>query len=322
MKKNSLVSIAMCTYNGSRFIKEQLDSILDQTYDNLEIVIVDDNSKDNTVEIINEYIQKDKRIKLFENTYNLGFVKNFEKAISLCVGDYIALADQDDIWKTNKLEIFLNEIKTNILIYSDSIVIDENSNISNKEFIRSNANLVKGKCNKSFIFSNCVSGNTLMFKKEIIPYIIPIPLSVSFHDIWIAFVASTIGTITYTEESYTYYRRYNEQVTKHVEKNYTSLFDKFRKKEHYWLNFAQNIVNYCLAFKSVKNLDKETIDILNTLIEHYSNYQKGFFSYKIYKCLKKYKDELFKIKKIKARNRYLFRFSSRNNLLKILFYSI
>ncbi len=208
------------------------------------------------------------------------------------------------------------------MIYSDSIVIDENSNILNKEFIRPDANLVKGKCNKAFIFSNCVSGNTLMFKKEIIPYIIPIPSTVSFHDIWISFVASTIGTITYTEKSYTYYRRYSNQVTKHIERIDTSIFDKFKRKESHWLNFSKNIVNHCLAFKSVKNLDNETIYILNNLIEHYSNYKNGFFNFKMYNILKIYRKELFKIKEVKSKSRYLFRFSSKNNLLKILFYSI
>lgn len=320
--ENSLISIAMCTYNGSRFVKEQLDSILNQTYNNFELIIVDDMSKDDTINIINKYVQKDKRIKFFQNEKNLGFVKNFEKAISFCLGEYIALADQDDIWKKDKLEVFLQEIKDNILIYSDAIVIDENSKNLNKEFIRPEANLVNGKCNKSFIFSNCVSGNTLMFKKELIPYILPIPDTISFHDIWIAFVASTIGTITYTEKSYIYYRRYNEQVTKHIEKNYNSIFDKFKKKENHWLNFARNVVNYCSAFKSIKDLDDETIYILNTLIEHYSNYKEGFFSYKTYICLRKYKKELFTIKKGESRNRYLFRFSSKNNLLKVLFYSI
>jgi glycosyltransferase involved in cell wall biosynthesis len=108
-----MISIAMCTYNGERFIKEQLDSILNQTYKNFELIITDDDSSDKTITIIKEYIKQDKRIKLYQNNSNLGFIKNFEKAISLCSGDYIVLADQDDIWKVNKLEIFLEQIKDN-----------------------------------------------------------------------------------------------------------------------------------------------------------------------------------------------------------------
>ncbi|MDX4036584.1 glycosyltransferase family 2 protein, partial [Aliarcobacter skirrowii] len=277
MKSSKLVSIAMCTYNGSRFIKEQLDSILNQTYKNIELVIVDDGSKDNTIDIINQYVQKDNRIKVFQNEKNLGFVKNFEKAITLCKGDFIALADQDDIWKQNKIEVFLHDIKDNILIYSDAIVIDKNSEILDKEFIRSSSNLVRGKCNKAFIFENCVSGNTLMFKKELVQYILPIPKKIRFHDIWIAFVSSTVGTITYTQESLTFYRRYDEQITKHIEKDYSSLFDRFRKKEELYLEHAKIIVDYCLEFRTVENLDEETVNLLDTIIEHYLNYKIGYF---------------------------------------------
>lgn len=322
MNKEPLVSIAMCSYNGEIFIKEQLNSILDQTYKNIELIIVDDCSKDETIKIIEEYLKKDNRIKLYKNEINLGFVKNFEKAISLCTGDYIALADQDDIWKKNKLEVFVSEIKDNMLIYSDAILIDKESKETGKQLIRPEGNLVSGKCNKAFIYYNCVSGNTLMFKKELVKHILPIPEKITFHDIWIAFIASTIGEITFTKESYTYYRRYSEQVTRNVQKNYKSITDRLNKKENSYLLHAQNVLNYCTTFKSVDNLDKEIIEILNIIIEHYSNYKKGFFNFEIYKCLKKYKNELFAIKRVETRSRYLKRYSSKNNLLKLFLYSI
>ena len=168
---DKLISIAMCTYNGERFVKEQIDSIIAQSYTKFELIVVDDCSKDNTINIIKDYQSKDDRIKLFQNENNLGFVKNFEKAISLCSGDYIALADQDDIWKKDKIEVFIKNIGDNLLIYSDAILIDQYSKEIGKELIRPNGNLVEGKCNKAFIFYNCVSGNTLMFKKELIKYI-------------------------------------------------------------------------------------------------------------------------------------------------------
>ena len=98
LEKNELISIAMTSYNGEKYIREQLDSILTQTYGNFELIICDDRSKDSTVEIIKDYCIKDSRIKLYVNEKNLGFKKNFEKAISLCKGEYIALSDQDDIY--------------------------------------------------------------------------------------------------------------------------------------------------------------------------------------------------------------------------------
>src|ERR1700748_3070750 len=98
MSKQPLVSVAMCTYNGEKYIRQQLDSILNQTWRNLEIVIVDDGSSDDTFAIISEYAEKDSRIKCFKNEVNLGFNKNFEHAVELTTGDYIAISDQDDIW--------------------------------------------------------------------------------------------------------------------------------------------------------------------------------------------------------------------------------
>ena len=102
-----LVSVALCTYNGAAYLPEQLETIINQSYVNLEIVISDDGSTDNTTRIIKEFQQKDHRIKFFQNETNLGYNKNFEKVFSLCLGDYIAIADQDDIWEVNKIECMM-----------------------------------------------------------------------------------------------------------------------------------------------------------------------------------------------------------------------
>ena len=105
-----MISIALTTYNGEKFLKEQLDSILNQTYSDYELVVCDDCSTDSTRQILKEYEKKDKRINVFLNNNNLGFKNNFEKAISLCTGEYIALSDQDDIWDEKKLEILLKKV--------------------------------------------------------------------------------------------------------------------------------------------------------------------------------------------------------------------
>ena len=92
-----MISIAMATYNGELFIREQLDSILTQTLSDWELIVCDDGSTDNTLSILQEYANNDSRIKIYQNETNLGFKRNFEKAIGLCSGEYIALCDQDDI---------------------------------------------------------------------------------------------------------------------------------------------------------------------------------------------------------------------------------
>ncbi len=115
-KYTPLVSVAMCTYNGERFLAQQLDSIINQTYTNIEIVICDDGSTDKTIQMIQEYQKKFATIKLYQNKTNLGFVQNFAKAISLTTGDYVATSDQDDIWLKNKIEIL--EVNLRIKCYN------------------------------------------------------------------------------------------------------------------------------------------------------------------------------------------------------------
>lgn len=300
----NLISIAMCTYNGEKYLREQLDSLLRQTHTNIEIIVVDDGSNDFTIEILNDYQIRDNRIKVFQNEHNLGFVQNFSKAISLCSGDYIALADQDDIWKLNKLEKFIAEIGDNILIYSDAILMDEYGSPLNQHLIRPENNLISGSPNKAFFFSNCVSGNTLMFKKDLLPYLLPIP-NVSYHDIWIAFVASSIGTINFTEEPLTYYRRHDEQITVHPTKikNIRYLKNRLNLKKEEKLNIArlksQDFLAYYNFASSIN--DTETAKLLKLLLEHFGHYQNIFINFKLKKITMKYADELFAIAHPKKR---------------------
>jgi len=305
---DKLISIAMCTYNGEKYIQEQLDSILNQTYTNLEIIITDDRSSDNTLEIIKEYQEKDARIKLYDNEKNLGFLKNFDKAISLCTGDYIALSDQDDIWKHNKLEYFVQKIEDNILIYSDAIIIDKDSNEVGVELIRPKHDMCSGPCNKAFLLNNFISGNTIMFKKELVQHILPIPEQMSYHDIWIGYVASTYGNITYTEEAMTYYRKYEEQVTHQGDIIPTNIFKRLEYKKQLKIKEANRRAKELEAFLSLTILkDEDTINILKLLLEHYKNFEKIYFNYKLYKILHRYTEELFCSIRESKRSRRAFR---------------
>ena len=108
------ISVALCTYNGETFIDQQINSILNQTLKVDEIVVCDDISKDNTIKIIQEYSLKFPDIfKIYINESNIGSVKNFEKAISLCTGEIIFLSDQDDVWELNKVFIFKDYFENN-----------------------------------------------------------------------------------------------------------------------------------------------------------------------------------------------------------------
>jgi glycosyltransferase involved in cell wall biosynthesis len=212
LEKKPKVSIVLCTYNGSKYLKEQLKSIINQSYKNFEIIISDDKSVDNTCEIINSMLnQAEIDYSLYINTEQLGFYRNFEKGISLASGEFIALCDQDDIWNEKKIEILISEIGDNAMIYSDSIFIDD-SGVPKGNSMSDIVNMVDGRNHKKLVFHNSVSAHAMLFKKELIPLILPFP-DLPFHDWWIAFVAMSKGGIKYIDQKLVNYRVHQNNAT-------------------------------------------------------------------------------------------------------------
>lgn len=208
MLTENKVSIAMATYNGSKFLNQQLDSIINLTYKCTELIIVDDCSSDNTIEIINSYIDKYHWIKLYQNVINIGAVKSFEKAINLCSGDYIALSDQDDVWFPNKLQTLLDNIEENLLIHSDAVLVDEHMNIVANSYFST----IKNKKLSGFtdyLLMNNVTGCTMLFSRKLFELAMPIPEGFYIHDHYLAIVASFHGTIKLLDEPLVYYRQHD-----------------------------------------------------------------------------------------------------------------
>ncbi|SFB80921.1 glycosyltransferase [Kaistella jeonii] len=154
-------SVALCTYNGETYIREQLDSILKQTISVQEIIICDDHSTDQTFTIIEKYRENHPGLfKIFMNKKNLGYVKNFEKAISLCSGDLIFLSDQDDVWYENKVEkvekSFLENKNINVLCHNVNLLGDEFKTEKNYWHLR---NFTTNKSNSEILEMVFLSGN-------------------------------------------------------------------------------------------------------------------------------------------------------------------
>lgn len=116
------VSVVMCTYNGEKYLKEQIDSILNQTYPIHELIIQDDRSTDRTVDIVKACQQQDKRVKLYINDVPAGFNYNFSSAFTKATGEYIASSDQDDIWRPDKIEVLVGHIDNNSLLFHNSLL--------------------------------------------------------------------------------------------------------------------------------------------------------------------------------------------------------
>lgn len=278
-----LISIAMATYNGEKYLREQLDSILNQTYKNIEIIICDDNSSDDTVKIINEYKNVDTRISLYINQENKGYVKNFEQAISLCSGDYIALCDQDDIWLPEKLEILLNEIDSNSVIHSDAQLIDGNGNKIADSWT-DYYNKAKESNFMYYIFGeNNITGCTCMIRKEIIDILLPFPNEFKFHDMWIALIGYGNGGIKYLDRQLMQYRLHADNVigANKINKIKTDTYVESLGRYAVLLNKS-----YILKLDE-KQLEAIVDNIINLSIRHnsYLNFFAFKFAIKYYKYI-------------------------------------
>lgn len=225
-----MFSIAMTTYNGEKFISEQIDSIIAQTEKDFELVICDDCSKDKTFEILKSYIKKDSRIKIFQNSSNLGYLKNFEKAITLCSGDFIALSDQDDIWLPNHLRILLETIKKEncSLVGGNAWLVDaDNKDLECQLINNKNFPTTKLELEKMILYRNIFQGATILFEKDILQTALPFPEKVRFHDWWLALVASEEKGVFYIDEPILRYRQHGNNVSgKH---NKDSVAQKIKK---------------------------------------------------------------------------------------------
>ncbi len=243
-----LVSIALCTYNGQEHISELLNSVINQTYQNLEIVIVDDCSKDDTLQIIRRFSRADSRIKISVNSNNIGFNKNFELAISATSGDFVCICDQDDVWLPQKVERLLAHLKDNWVIFSNSSLIDATGAPLNKTLI--NSDRLLNTTYKSFLFENVLTGHTSLIKREFLKYYLPIP-EFGFYDWYMGFAASYHHKLVYLNEELTLYRIHGASVTQ----SELQASNKMRNKEAKY-KFTLGQLNCFLSYQHLKHEDK------------------------------------------------------------------
>jgi glycosyltransferase involved in cell wall biosynthesis len=201
-----LVSIVLATYNGERYLKEQLDTVFQQTYPDLEIVAVDDCSSDSTVSILQYYASMHSNMRVYVNEKNIRHIKTFEKGISLSTGAFIALCDQDDIWNKHKIELLMKEINGYGMAFCDSVFIDEGGKTLNRK-LSDIKNLATYNNCIPFIIGNCISGHAAVFTREIALSAIPFPRDI-IHDWWLAFVASSKGTVHFVNQPLVQYRQH------------------------------------------------------------------------------------------------------------------
>jgi glycosyl transferase family 2 len=217
------ISVAMCTYNGAKFLPAQLQSIITQSRPPDEIVICDDRSTDDTQNILEKFASESPvPIKLHINDQNLGSVKNFERAISLCTGDVIALSDQDDVWRNDKLQLFetvLNNSPSAGIVFSDAAIVDQDLKPLNRRmwdevgFDAHKRKLVRtGRALEVLITGWTVTGATMAFRSRFVKLSLPIPEGIAMiHDGWIALTIAAVADVVALDEPLIQYRQHAQQ---------------------------------------------------------------------------------------------------------------
>jgi len=200
----------MATYNGEKFVKAQIDSILCQLSQNDEIIISDDGSSDETINIIKSY--DDSRIKLYHHDSEHGYTKNFENALKYATGDVFFLSDQDDVWMTNKVDVLIEALNNSDLVMSDAIVVDEKlQTIYSSHFKRAK---VKAGFWHNFAKTRYV-GACMAFNKNVYNAILPFPKNqkLCVHDYWITLLGECCFRVKLINQPLIKYRRHDNNLT-------------------------------------------------------------------------------------------------------------
>lgn len=322
------IDILLATYNGEKYVAEQIESILNQTYKNINLIISDDCSKDKTPQILKEYSQKDSRIKLNLQQENMGVVKNIEFLLKQVESPLYMLADQDDYWLPEKIEKSVEKLKQENadLVFGDLEVVDKDLKTIYPSF--GDFMLLNRKINKyinsykvNYLY-NCVTGCTLISKKEFIKYILPLPTNSKFviHDHWIGLMVSLNGKLAYMPEKYIKYRQHGnnqvgttkvthalekiEDVRNHFinvklgvfrtyvenEKKFSNEIQKLNKKAYEYFSMLKNKkrVNFkgWIIFHKLYKTESFSYYIQNFMILNFPIIIKPFF--KIWRKFKKY----------------------------------
>ena len=197
---------------------EQIDSILNQTYPVYELIIRDDRSTDHTAEIVREYQRKDARVKLFVNEQSLGFNHNFSMAFTQAVGDFIASTDQDDIWRTDKIEILMKRISGHSLLFHNSLLFT--TDIAHTSGMKNADNVLY---NQLFLLMKpYVPGHECFFSRSILPRFMEAVEKENHisYDSILMLAAVTSGPIDFVNEGLVYWRRHPNATSYHTGNRY------------------------------------------------------------------------------------------------------
>lgn len=204
------VSVVMCTYNGAEFLRDQIDSILAQTYPIHELIVQDDMSSDGSADILAEYAA-DTRVSVFINENRMGYNRNFSTALNRATGDFIAVSDQDDIWMRDKIETLMRNIDDNMLIFHNSAVFHGTDTSSATPHFKGDVAHDGAAALLKFI----MSGHECMFRRELLDtYSRAVAIEPDIiYDCTLLVAANAVGKTRYLDESLVMWRRHDNAAT-------------------------------------------------------------------------------------------------------------
>lgn len=263
-------SVALCTYNGEKYLRKQLDSILEQTLAVDEIVVCDDQSTDGTLPILNQYKESFPHIfKIHVNEKTLRSVKNFEKSISLCENEIIFLCDQDDLWVPEKVEVILNQFKISQdlqVIATNASIINDNEDLQKVSTIYDiPSKSTKGLTEILFFHQNFCTGATMALRKKFAKSLMPFPPeNLYHHDEWIALNASLKNELLFLNDQLIKYRIHQNQLVGGVMFSDSDLQKRLDK-----IDLPVEEMNSKIIFSFLKKLQRKIADIERfKMIEH------------------------------------------------------
>lgn len=275
------INVIMAVYNGEKYLQEQIESVLNNTFKNIRLFIYDDGSTDRTEDICNQYKEKNKGLVYYnKNNNNKGLVRNFLEGVKsihvygeLNENDYFMFCDQDDVWLEYKLEKTLNHMKevehkykANIPVgvFTDAYVVDEKLGIINESFFRSNGLNTNTLDLSHILMENRMIGCTVMFNYSLYNKLHTIPQNARFHDWWIALIASSFGRISFLNEATLLYRQHGGNIV--GDKSFRSYVVKSMASLIKQKNTIYQSISQCEEFYGIyKNeLKKEEQEIIHT----------------------------------------------------------
>lgn len=239
-----MITVCIATYNGEKYIKEQLNSILFQLSLQDEVIVSDDGSIDDTISIIKSF--NDNRIKIIDGVHRQSPTLNFENALKEAKGDYIFLADQDDVWKDDKVKICLKWLQYYDCIISDAEVTDENLKITSPSLYKL-MNIKSGRF-YNILYKNGYTGCCMAFTRRVKDAALPFPKDIPMHDIWIGNVAASLYKVKFIDDKLIYFRRHSLTISCNGKGSRYSLY----KQLMFRISTVKNIILLIHKIKGLK----------------------------------------------------------------------